>query len=133
MKPYRFSDKSIKHLASCDPLLQLVAKEVIKQMDFAVICGHRSEDEQNELFKQGLSKKVGGESQHNLYPSKAIDLVPMPLDWENPKPFYLLAGLFIATAFRLGIKIRWGGAWEGKLNDTKNNKFNDLVHFELIE
>ena len=34
------------------------------------------------------------------------------------------------VALEMGIPLRWGGDWD---NDTQlsNNKFDDLVHFEL--
>jgi len=42
-----------------------------------------------------------------------------------------LSGFVLGIAHMKGIKIRWGGDWDG---DTKMNdqKFNDLVHFELM-
>jgi len=30
----------------------------------------------------------------------------------------------------MGLKIRWGGDWDMD-TQTKDNKFDDLVHFEL--
>jgi len=51
-----------------------------------------------------------------------------------------LAGIMIATAKKLGVKIRWGGDWNGdhKFSGRANSKrtdksqrFDDLVHFEL--
>ena len=49
-----------------------------------------------------------------------------------------LGGLMIATAKKLGVKIRWGGDWNGdhkfsgrgKRSD-KSQTFDDLVHFEV--
>ena len=44
----------------------------------------------------------------------------------------------LATAASMDIKIRWGGDWnasstfEGQ-RTTKDNNFDDLVHFEILE
>jgi hypothetical protein len=32
----------------------------------------------------------------------------------------------------MGIKIRWGGDWDMD-TETKDNNFDDLVHFEIKE
>jgi peptidoglycan L-alanyl-D-glutamate endopeptidase CwlK len=36
------------------------------------------------------------------------------------------------VANTLGIKIRWGGDWNGDLQ-FRDEKFKDLPHFELVE
>jgi len=39
----------------------------------------------------------------------------------------------MSIATQLGIKIRWGGNWANDYNGGfKKNKFDDLVHFELL-
>ena len=64
--------------------------------------------------------------------SRAIDITPFPLDWNDTKRFYHFAGLVQGIALGLQIKIRWGGDWDCD-NDFKDNLFNDLPHFELME
>jgi hypothetical protein len=44
----------------------------------------------------------------------------------------LFAGFVIGTAALMGISIRWGGDWD-RDTYTKDNSFDDLVHFELID
>ena len=39
-----------------------------------IISGHRTVDEQNELLRQGKTVVPGGQSQHNNFPSTAIDI-----------------------------------------------------------
>ena len=36
----------------------------------------------------------------------------------------------VATALGMGIKLRWGGDWDGDWQ-TRDNTFDDLPHFEL--
>jgi hypothetical protein len=30
------------------------------------------------------------------------------------------------------VRVRWGGDWDGDF-ETKDNKFDDLVHFEILD
>ena len=127
----KFSDASIKKLATCDPDLQMVIKSALDIVDFTVLCGHRTNEEQQILFDQGLTKAKPGESKHNVFPSKAVDLAPHPIDFKDTSRYYFLAGIIITLSKRLGIKIRWGGDWNMDFS-FKDEKFKDLGHFELI-
>ena len=73
---FKFSDRSLKKLLEVDILLQKLAIEVIKRskIDFGIICGHRSDEEQLIKFNSGLSKARPGKSGHNKKPSKALDI-----------------------------------------------------------
>ena len=59
----KFGKKSKLRLLTCDYRLQEVFKEVIKKVDCSVLEGHRNEERQNKLFKEGklklLTQKVG--------------------------------------------------------------------------
>ena len=132
---FKFSRKSIKELETCHPDLQRLFKEVIKQFDCSVIGGHRSNEQQNEFFKKGYTKLKGGQSKHNLKPSRAVDVCPYHekkpnIDWECLGNFYVFAGYVLGVADQMDIKIRWGGSWNGSY-DVRINKFNDLPHFQL--
>lgn len=128
----KLADVSIKKLSTCDTKLQLIISEAIKITDFSVICGHRSDEEQDDLFKSGKSKKKGGTSKHNAFPSLAVDLAPYPIDFNDRDRFFFLAGIIKTIAYRLGIKIRLGCDWNGD-QQFKNETFQDLGHFELDE
>lgn len=127
---------SINRLATCDPRLQIVCEIAIEIMDFAVISGHRNQADQDAAFAAGTSKIKWPNGKHNKNPSQAVDLAPYPLDWSNkPKAvarFYLLAGVILAVADILRIKIRWGGDWDGDW-DLFDQNFDDLGHFEIVE
>lgn len=124
-----FSKNSLKLLATCDEKLQTLMKEVIKDYDFTVICGTRGEADQDAAYKAGNSKLKFPNSKHNSNPSKAVDIAPYPIDWNNVGRFKQLAQEVLRTAERLGIDIRWGGDFN--CNGKEDDSFVDLPHFEL--
>lgn len=127
-----FSEQSASRLSECHLDLQEICDLVIQNYDFTVLEGFRSNSRQDELFRQGKSKLQGGESKHNNSPSLAVDIVPYPIDWDDHKRFYLLAGMMFQAAAQLGIHLRWGGDWDGDWVHT-DQTFHDLPHFELLE
>lgn len=106
--------------------------EVIKHYDIVILCGFRGKDEQEKAVAEGKSKVHFPNSKHNVTPSLAVDIAPYPIDWNDMKRWWHLAGYVKATAERLGIKIRQGADWDGD-NDFKDQKFIDLPHVELAE
>ena len=126
----KFSDKSRAILETCHPALQEICQLVIENYDFTVLEGYRSNERQDELYHQGKSKLRAGQSRHNANPSWAIDIAPYPIDWNDSKRFFLLAGFMFQAAADLGHTLRWGGDWDGDW-DHKDQSFNDLPHFEL--
>lgn len=127
----RWSKVSAERLETCHESLQELANVVLQRHDCTVICGHRTQGQQERAFIDGLSKVQWPNSRHNSYPSLAIDLAPYPIDWADTKRFYFFAGIVLSTALELGIKIRWGGDWDSDL-DLNDQTFMDLVHFELV-
>jgi hypothetical protein len=127
----KYGPVSRTRLATCHPLLKRVFENVIKIVDCKIECGQRDKDEQDRLYRLGRSKVQWPNSKHNSDPSMAVDAIPYPVDWENLKRFYFLAGVVIAVGHMLGLKIRWGGDWDMD-TDLDDQDFNDLPHFELI-
>jgi len=119
----RFGLHSLKLLSECDPRIQQICNEAIKYYDFAVVCGHRNQEEQDECFRNGTSKLRYPKSKHNSLPSLAVDLVPYPIDWKDIKRFKQLGVIMKREADKLGIRIRWGGDFIF---------FKDYPHFEVI-
>jgi len=133
-------------LNACERDIQTVMHEAIKVVDFSVVFGHRTPEEQFELFKKGrkeVNKKwivdkvedvvtfrdgYEKKSNHNYEPSRAIDIIPYPSGWKSEKEFYYVAGVVMAVANRLLREgriekpIKWGGFWEN---------FVDMPHFEI--
>ena len=128
----KFGRTSLKRLNTCDEDLQALFKEVVKYFDCSVIEGHRNEARQNKAFEDGNSKVKFPKGRHNSKPSKAVDVVPYPVDWEDRERMTYFAGFVKGIASQMGIPIRWGGDWNGN-NDLKDNNFDDLPHFELKE
>ena len=106
-----------------------VVRRAATIIDLSVIEGKRSKERQAELVAQGKSKRLDGK--HTTEPfSEAVDIIPLPLNWNDTKRFFFLAGVMKMAAAIEDVKIRWGGDWDGD-NDFKDQTFNDLVHFEL--
>jgi len=133
-----FSSKSKEILSTCDNRLQDICNTLIEWFDFSVISGHRGEEEQNKIFADGYSQVKYPDSKHNAEPSLAVDLTPYPVDWEDREAFTYLAGWFMGVARMKGYKVRWGGDWNGTDGNRggdslKDNSFDDLGHFELMD
>lgn len=137
---YTFSKKSLEKLNTADERLQRLFKEVIKETDITIIFGHRSSEEQFELYKQGREfinnqwvktgktvtnlDGINKKSNHNYYPSKAVDIAPYPIDWNNIERFKILSSVVKRKALELGINVQWGGDWKS---------FKDYPHWEIKE
>jgi peptidoglycan LD-endopeptidase CwlK len=109
---------SLARLAECHPDLQRLirAYEAEAPRDFTVLCGFRGEAEQNAAFKSGASKWP--RSKHNSKPSRAVDIAPYPINWQDREAFEDQRREVVALAARLGIRIRVI-SW-------------DYPHFELV-
>ena len=124
----RFGKRSRSRMKGVDVKLQNVFNEVVKEFDCTIIEGLRSQERQNELVAQGKSKTKFGKHVQG----KAMDVAPYPLFWGDRDRFHYFGGYVMGTAKRLNVKVRWGGDWDGDF-ETKDNKFDDLVHFEIID
>lgn len=132
-----FGKKSKERLATCDSRLVMVFEEVVRTRDCAALCGARGEAAQNEVYNSGASKVQWPFSKHNVRIeegelSKALDIAPYPIDWMDFNRWYLFAGYVIRVAEEMGVKLRWGGDWDGD-GDLKDQNFYDLPHWEIIE
>jgi peptidoglycan L-alanyl-D-glutamate endopeptidase CwlK len=126
-----FGKRSRKSLDSADPKLRQLFDEVVKTFDCSVLCGFRNEEEQEEAYHSGKSKVQWPNSKHNTFPSMAVDVAPWPIDWRDERRFDYFAGYVQAVADRLGIKIRWGGNFNGN-GSLKDDNWLDRDHFELV-
>ena len=126
----KFGKRSKERLATCEGDLQMLFREVIRYVDCSILEGHRSKDRQNSLYEEGKTKVKYPRGRHNASPSRAVDVVPYPIDWEDRERMTLFAGFVLGIASQMGINIRWGGDWD-KDFEVKDNKFDDFPHFEL--
>tara|TARA_R110000824_G_C14839836_1_gene638849 strand:+ start:144 stop:533 length:390 start_codon:yes stop_codon:yes gene_type:complete len=125
-------------------------------MDISVICGNRSEAEQDALYPDNTLVKFPN-SKHNSLPSMAVDLAPYHpvygylsghktqlnkiagaenIDYMDAycfvqSEYHRMAGVVLTCAKQLNIKVRWGGDFDSDGN-TLDQSFIDLPHFELI-
>ena len=149
----KFGRQSKKRLETCHLDLQRVLHVVIEYYDFTVLVGYRSPERQKILYDAGRSKVQT--SKHNENPSLAVDIAPWPIRWadfpygsleqiqsiedlrrdceawaRDLGRFYFLAGRIMTLAESQGVKLRWGGDWDGD-GDFRDQTLQDLVHFEI--
>lgn len=127
-----FSEKSLARLATCDSRLQQVFQQVVQEFDCSIIEGHRNKERQNRMVDQGKSQVRWPDGKHNTEPSLAVDVCPYPVVWDDRERQTLFAGYVLATAKAMGIDLRWGGDWDLD-TEVRDNSFDDLVHFEIVE
>ena len=130
----KFGKKSKENMKGVDARLQNVLNEVVKYFDITIVEGLRSQKRQNELVAEGKSKTKFGKH----VDGKAVDIAPYPIDWNARDDFHYLGGFMLGMAASMGVKIRWGGDWNASSTfkgqrTTKDNNFDDLVHFEILE
>jgi peptidoglycan L-alanyl-D-glutamate endopeptidase CwlK len=127
----KFGKRSRNNLKTCDNRLQDLFNEVVKHFDCSVLVGFRDRNGQDTAFNSGHSKLKWPESKHNTKPAIAVDVAPYPIDWSDRERFLYFGGMVKGFAYSLDLPLRWGGDWD---NDTQlsDNKFDDLVHFELL-
>ena len=152
---FKLSSRSLGKLEGVNELLVDTVKRAIEvsKVDFGVIYGVRSLEEQEKLYNSGRSQTM--RSKHLIQEdgtSHAVDL--MAYDGSNPSwdivMYDDIADAMKAAAKETGAKIRWGAAWnidnivdwERPMQDAMNNyidvrrnqgrrPFIDGPHFEL--
>ncbi|WP_257266347.1 M15 family metallopeptidase [Endozoicomonas sp. ONNA2] len=129
---FHFSASSKRHLSTCDERLQCVFNKVIEHYDCTIICGHRNEAAQTLAFESGKSELQWPGSHHNELPSKAVDVMPYPINWFDYQRSAHFAGYVLGVAEEMGIKLRWGGDWD-RDGQLKDHRFIDYPHFELVD
>lgn len=143
---YSFSRSSQEKLMTLHPDLQLILYKLIEMYDFTIIEGHRTQETQQQYYREGKSTLDGvhKKSKHQSFPSMAVDIMPYKHGTnafeDNEKErarFYTMMGMLKAIAFRLkedGViehSVRFGMDWDG--DDTfRDQTFDDLPHVELV-
>lgn len=136
---YKFSKASEERLKTCHNDLRLLFNEVIKHYDCTIVCGHRNKEDQDKAYAEGKSQLRWPESNHNKYPSMAVDVAPYEfnrIDWGKTQTSYfagVVKGVH-AVLYDHGIithRLRMGIDWDMD-NDVDDTKFWDACHFELI-
>ncbi len=117
---YTLSELSLKRLQGVNSNLVKVVKRAIEitSVDFRVLEGVRTIEQQREYVRQGKSQTMN--SRHLT--GHAVDLVAIidgkiSWDWNY---YYAIAEAMQQSAKELNVKIRWGGCWE-VINDKTNS------------
>ena len=139
MSKLTFGTASSKHLDEMHPALAYVFREALAYgvMDFSIIEACRDQARQNRLYNLKKSMVIWPHSKHNLKPGDKLVSAGDAVPWINGKESWnklhccVLAGVILAAAAKLGIKIRWGGNWDQDLEPITDQDFQDLVHYEL--
>lgn len=128
-----FGAESLKNLEKVHPKLVAICTDAIKIMDFKVLDGVRTVEEQRINVARGKSWTMN--SKHLIQPdgfSHAVDLAPFPIVWKDTEEFCVLAGVMRALAFEHGVRLRWGGDWNQN-DSTLDERSRDYGHFEIVE
>jgi len=118
-------------LTKAHPDLRRLVEKVAETWELVVLEVARTPERQAELVAQGKSKTL--QSKHLIQAdgfAHAIDLAPLPVDWNDRARWYYFGGFCVATAIRLGLPVLWGGDWNRNTQVT-DQTFNDLDHLEL--
>lgn len=136
MGKFRLSQRSLKRLEGVEPdLVNIVCLAIERTpVDFGVawMGGLRTREEQNQLYKDKVSTKDGylRLSKHQFGEAVDLQVYVGGTAVQSEKMQCIIAGVMASCASELGMEIRWGGDWD-RDGDTRDNKFNDLYHFEL--
>lgn len=132
----KFSRSSQDKLLDADPNLQILFNYVIRYFDCKVICSVRNKEDQNIAFAEGASTVQYPHSKHNSSPSKAVDVVPWPIEWGNVNRMRYFIGFVKGVAQMLkeygtmDKEIVTGMDWNDNTILT-DQRFNDFPHFEV--
>jgi len=149
---FELSQRSLSRLEGVDErLVKIVCRAIeITDVDFGVVQGLRTEEEQKALVAKGASKTM--KSKH--LEGKAVDLMAY-VDgrgcWEL-SVYDNIAEAMQQAAVEEGVQIRWGAAWnipdirhwDGTMEEAMNHyidrrrsegrrPFIDGPHFELMD
>lgn len=153
----QYSVRSQKRLYTCHRDLRTIFNAVIEHMDVTILEGVRSKKKQNEYYDEGKTQLRWPDSKHNVEPlphppiknpyqgewpehlrSKAVDVAPYPIDWNDIRRFCNMGFYVLGIAHemrrcgKISHDIRWGADWDQDMS-TRDENFLDYVHFELIE
>ena len=148
---FKLSKRSLGRLEGVDERMVRVVKTAItvSKIDFGVICGLRTVEEQRELVAKGASQTMKSKHIDGL----AVDLMAYiggRASWEL-NLYDDIADAFKEASIKEGVGIRWGASWhipdlrewEGTAEEAMNSyidlrrsqsrrAFIDAPHFELV-
>ena len=124
--------RSAAKLATCHPDLIKLFQNVDAVKPITICQGERPPAEEAAAIAAGKSKT--SHSKHVMQPSMAVDASPSPYIEDDRDGCIALNDVVIEEARKLGLAIRWGGAWSGTRNTPEYlaaGGLDDLDHWEL--
>lgn len=126
---------SLDRLVGVDPRLVAVVKRAIQisTVDFMVVEGVRTVARQRELYAQGRTKPgkiVTWTLKSKHIDGLAVDLLPAPYDWKDPKGFDAVNRAMMQAAGELGHGLRWGADWDRDGKPREKGE-GDSPHWEI--
>ena len=125
---YQLSNRSLGRLEGIDRVLISILKFGIKNSpyDFAIPQhgGLRTAEEQNDLFKRGVSKCDGYDKESYHQTGKAFDIYIYEdgnASWDIDK-LTAVARHLEGVATEIGVDLQWGGDWIS---------WKDYPHFQI--
>lgn len=122
--------KSRAELKGVHPKLAALVERAIEIsfQDFGVHDGLRTEAEQREYVRRGVSQTMNSmhRAQSDGY-GHAVDLVPFingKLRWEW-EPIYHIAAAVKVAAAEMNVPLRWGGCWQ-EMSQIKGSTAADM-------
>lgn len=123
MEQWKLSDLDTSRLEWVHPVLREIVLAAANEAEpFRVLDSLRGEEAQQAAYARGNSKAKFGSSPHNWIPAVAVDLAPLPINWDNLEPFRALARHMKRAAASRGVALSWGGDWRS---------LKDYPHYEL--
>ena len=143
----KWGERSLRVLAELEPDLRVIMGDALRmcEIDFGLVDGARTIEEQRQYFKEGKSKvnpdayatpaELYKAAKHIVGPgmpkSRAVDIViGVPGKAYDISHLCYVAGIIMACARVRGITIRWGGNFD-RDNEILEQPFVDSVHFEI--
>ena len=131
---FYLSKTSLKRLDGVDERLVEVVKKAIEitKVDFSVVSGYRTAEEQNKLYLEGKSECDGYKNKSKHQEGLAVDVAPYKegkLLWDMEAHAYewLEVGrAMLRSARLLGVDLTWGLTFN-------IGEGYDLPHFEIKE
>ena len=122
MSNFRFSKRSLKNLEGVHPDMVKLMKRTLasSDIDFMIICGLRTKEQQQVLYDTGKSQTLN--SRHLT--GHAVDIavwIDGGISWD-PKYYKEIGRTALEQAALCNIHTVWGGNWK---------HFKDYGHFEL--
>ena len=130
---YILGAKSLENLKGVNPILIEILERALEisstradGVDFTITstAGIRTPEQQNRLFKEGVSKADGYNKISKHQTGDALDVVPYlngRASWDE-KELLKVAVCMLQASKELGYNLKWGGFWR---------TFKDLPHYQL--